>query len=519
MNKIFLQKLLDYYHITYEDYLSLKKDSFLHDFDEGMKFDYMDEAVRLVKTAISNKAKIIIYGDYDADGIMSTSIIKKMFEMVGYHVDFYIPTRYKDGYGINIDKAKEFAEKGYNLVITVDNGVNAIEPIAFLRNEGIDVLVIDHHTNDGELPNANYIIHPTISHFSKINSSAGFTSFMFASAFLNKRDKYLAILATISTITDMMPLLEHNRRFLKSVFPLYKKGEFSQLDLLLENEDFNETSIGLKIGPRINSIGRLVEDNSINDIVRYFTEYNYDEQLNYISVINAINEDRRKLSKESADLLTISANDIAVCEILDLKEGMIGLVAGSLTNKYNIPSIIFTDSINGTIKGSIRSPEWFNVVDCFNKLKQYLETSGGHTAAGGCSMKKENFQAFKNAFFELVKNTPHEKIEKVNIPLQITDFTMENYEIVKELSPFGEAWKTPLFSLKGVRTTALTYSKNNAHIMTQIGGFSRIVGFNYSKEEMSNYQIVNLFGTLRTSIFRNINNLEFLINEVIPNNK
>ena len=175
MNKSLLERLLDYYHINYEQYLLMNKDVSLLNFRDGHEFNDIDNSVKLVKDIISKKGKIIIYGDYDADGIMGTSILVKMFEYLGVIVDYYIPNRYLDGYGLNLKHAQEYIDKKYDLVITVDNGITAFEPIELLHNAGIKVLVLDHHQAQDKLPLADAICHPIVSHFGETTSSGAFT--------------------------------------------------------------------------------------------------------------------------------------------------------------------------------------------------------------------------------------------------------------------------------------------------------------------------------------------------------
>ena len=186
-----LDRLLEYYNISKEEYYRLIAPVYEETFSVGHRFKRMDDAVALVKEAISNKDKIFIYGDYDADGIMSTSIVVKSLLKLGVIPSYYIPNRYNDGYGITLQKAEEIVSNGVKLVITVDNGISANEPIKYLKDHDVKVLVLDHHTVPEELPEADVIIHPTYSEFGETASSAGFVSFMFSWALLGYFDKYL----------------------------------------------------------------------------------------------------------------------------------------------------------------------------------------------------------------------------------------------------------------------------------------------------------------------------------------
>ena len=515
------QRLLDFYHINEEEYEKLIAPSTIDDFAIGHHFDHMEEAVALVKDAIKQGKRIAIYGDYDADGIMGTSILVKMFKMVNYNVDYYIPSRYIDGYGLTLKYAKKAVEEHVGLVITVDNGVSAFEGIEYLRNNNVDVLVLDHHTIQDTLPIANYIIHPTFSHFGDVASSGGFTAFMFASAFLGQADKYLATLASISLISDMMPLLEYNRRLLKAVFSSYKDGEFLPIDLLKEDDEFDEVSIGMRIAPKINALGRMIETDEINKIVEYFTSDDKQVVLNYINWINDTNEQRKEASKLSSEEdFALPENPDAVVVVTAAKEGLLGLIANSLCNKYHAPTIVFAKENNeDTYKGSCRAPQGFNVVDAFNQLSDLTITAGGHAMAGGCSIKCEDFETFKNRFTEIAKNTVIEEKQDESIQLGLTEISFDNYHLVKSFSPFGENWPAPSFEVKRILASSLMYSRDNKHILTYIGQGVKLVGFNKPKDDISQFSYIDVFGKMKTSIYRGQVSLEFTIKDIKESKK
>ena len=477
MVKDLFLRLLDYYNISEEQFAYINREIKISTFSDDHHFDKMDEAVQLVKNHISKKSKIIVYGDYDADGICSTSIITKMFLYQEYIVDYFIPSRYLDGYGINLEQAQNIINKKYDLVICVDNGVSAFEPIQLLRDNGIDVLVLDHHEIQDKLPNANVILHPTFSNYGKVASSAGFVTFIFSIFYLGRFDKYLSVLASISIISDMMPLVEYNRDLLRYVFYHYKVGEFLSIDLLNGNEQLTEESIGLGIAPKINAIGRVIEERKGYEIVDFLTSTNQEHLLNYILYINEINEKRKELSKSFSDNIK-ETNPICICEVTDAKEGIIGLVANKLMNQYMVPCIAFAkDEEKGIYKGSARSPEGFNIVDCFNALSHHLEAFGGHAQAGGCSIKISEFDRFKHDFINYCEKHPFVAPEKPTIELFLNELTFENYDLIKKFAPFGEGWRAPLFIIKNIRTAALTYSRDQKHILTNISLNSKLAGF------------------------------------------
>lgn len=516
MNQTLFNKILEFYHLSESDYQALVAPVTRTNFYNNRHFDHAEEASALVRNVMANKGKIFIYGDYDADGIMGTSILTKMFMYEDYIVEYYIPNRYQDGYGLTLKKAQECIDNNVELVICVDNGVSAFEPIQLLKDHGVKVLVLDHHQPQETLPVADYILHPQISSFSEVASSGAFVAFMFSITFLGYFDKYLSTLAAISTISDMMPLKETNRNLLRLVFADYKEGEFLPIDLLKESDPFDETTIGMKIAPRINAVGRLIETPEINKMVEYFISDNQETILNYLKWINDNNEERKNASKEATEVLP---NDLkgqaAIVYLTEAKEGLLGLIANHLCSTYHVPVIVFAQDHSGDMyKGSCRAPEGFNVVEAFNTLKDLLPSAGGHAAAGGCSVYKKDFEELKRRFVELAKNTPVVHVEKETIPMNITELNYDNYLTIKTFSPFGEGWPAPLFKLSRINTRSLFFSRTGEHILTQIGQNTRLTGFNFPRSEVSEYTYVDLSGSLKTSTYRGITSVEFIIKEL-----
>ena len=515
--KSLFDRLLDYYHISEDEYRLLTKEVTKENFDAGHEFNDMDNCVRVVKEAIANQKKIFIYGDYDADGIMSVSILVKMFKMINYPVSYHIPNRYLDGYGLTLQRSQEIVENGYDLLITVDNGITAFEGIEYAKKHGLQVLVFDHHQPADVLPVADYILHPSVSKFGDIATSAGFVTFMFSKSFLGYFNNYLATLASISLVSDMMPLKEYNRNLLRLMIKEYENHPFYNIDLLKEKEVFNEYNIGMKIAPKINAIGRLIDDDAyLSRTVEFFVSDDEELLLNYNEWINSVNEERKELTKEAVEnSKDIDTDAAAIVGIIAQKEGIIGLIANFFVKKYHKPTIIFALDQSGEMyKGSCRSPEGFNVVDAFNQLGDLLEAAGGHAMAGGCSVKKENFEAFKKGFIELAKNCQKVETSTQTIPLYINEITYDNYNLIGTFSPFGESWPTPLFVLPRIRVQSLMYSRDAQHVLTSIGNNSRLTGFHFPREELAQYQFIDMVGTLRLSTYFNKTTVEFLINEI-----
>ena len=517
MDTKFFNALLDYYDITKEEYASLIKEETLDSFTNGHEFKNISKAKDIALNAVKNKKRIIIYGDYDADGIMGTSILVKMFQMLNYEVSYYIPSRYIDGYGLNVENAKKCIGK-FDLMITVDNGIVANEPVDILKNAGLEVIVIDHHTVQLPLPNADAIVHPEVSEYGDIATSGAYSAFMFSRAVLGYTDKYLATMAAISLISDMMPLRSYNRNLLKAIFKDYKDNEFPQISLLAEHKPLDERVIGALIAPKINAVGRMKEDKSINLIVKYFTTSDKDFILTYFDFITNTNNERKELGKEAINNLVNNLSDDAIVSKVDIKEGLIGLIANGIMNKIHKPAIVFCKDKDGNLKGSARSVEGFNIVEAFKALEKYMLAYGGHSLAGGCSIKECDYEAFKKDFINLVNQSELKVSEKKTIDISINDIDMDHYRLVDSLSPFGEDWKAPLFNLKGIKVEALQYSKSLEHILTKIGNNSKIVGFNISKESLKNKGHIDTVGTLESSSYKGIVTVEYHIEEITNNN-
>ncbi len=520
MKDTLFERLLNHFQIDEKEYERLIAPVSIDTFLGEHRFKDMDKAVALVKEAIENKDKIFIYGDYDADGIMSTSIICRSLLRLGSIPSFYIPNRYNDGYGITLEKAHEIVEKGFKLVITVDNGISANEPINYLKDNGIKVLILDHHTVPEEVPNADVIIHPSYSEFGEVATSAGFVCFIFSWNLLGYFDKYLSTLGAISVISDMMPLKEYNRNFLRLVFSNYKDGEFYAIDLLKEDLPFDEIAIGMKIAPKINALGRLIDDTTINYIVHYFVTSDRQKIDKLSSWIVSMNEKRKEESRSAGGSIPdLDENSASIVYVTEAKEGLLGLIANQICSDYHKPTIVFTEERDGDVyKGSCRAPEGFNVVDAFNSCGEIMLTAGGHALAGGCSINKKDLEEFKNRFEKYAKENPIVVIEHDDIPIGLTEVNAENYELIRTFSPFGEGWRAPTFLLKHIKTDSLMYSKNGEHILSYIGQGVKLVGFNFPKREVNEFNYVDFVGQIKESVYRGQVSIEFNIKEVKESN-
>ena len=514
----FRQKILDYYSLSEQDYINLTKpleELSLPDFNAPSDMAKIKE--RIFK-AIKNKEKIIIYGDYDCDGICSTSIMVKTFQKLGYNTSYYIPIRYCDGYGLNVNNVIKMKNAGFSLIITVDNGISQHEAIDKANELGMDVIVIDHHEVPEVMVNALGIIHPSVSHISEEFGCGAFMSLITSAALLGSYDPYLLTLAGLATISDMMELKGFNRNVVRLALDNLKKYKYKPLMSLLESPLITEKSFGLDIAPKINAIGRLVDDKNINLLVKYLLSENEDEIFKLSSWIKNTNELRKTLTKEAAEALPKDLlNEEGIVLKLDIKEGLIGLIANRLLNEYNVPCIIFTLDSNDKnfLKGSIRSKEGFNVQKAFESLSKFMVGGGGHALAGGLTIKTEDFDEFKHDFIELCKVYKFTKVEPPSIELKLQDVNYTNYIVLREFSPFGVGFPEPLFSLKDLPTKSLQFISFGKHLSTPISINSKLLGFNIPESEIKSHLSVDLFGNLFESIFRDRTTIEFRVSDFI----
>lgn len=515
----FLEKLLRYYNLSNDDYNELLKEPNLEKLGSPFKFLNIQETSDYIKKSIDENKKILIYGDYDCDGIMSTSIIfNTLKQYKNFKCGYYIPNRELDGYGLTKANIDRFHSLGYQLIICVDNGIGLVDEIDYLNSIGMECIVMDHHTPSKVLPNAKFILHPTVSKFSEINMSAGEVTYYFSRVFLGFNDEYLLTLAMISTLSDMMELKKQNRELVRLGLVALNKNKYENILLLLKDKtNITEGSLSMYAIPKINAIGRIALDNSLFNIVRFFTTDTKDEYLNRINWIESINLKRKELINEAYLNANIKNEGYSVVALLDIKEGLCGLLANKYLEEYKKPTVIFVKSKeDGILKGSIRSKYGFNVIKAFDSLNDLLMTSGGHSFAGGLSIKESSLEEFKKRFEELAKEYTFKEEKKNSISINLNEINLQNYEILMNFAPFGYANEKPLFEIDSFNTNMFTYSKDHKHIITNIGINSSLIYFNFPNDVVLNKN-VKLFGKFELNTFMNKKTVQFIVNSFEKN--
>lgn len=517
--KTFLERLLDYYNLNIDEYHALIKEVTLNDIPSFNVFKNIEETVSFLHKSIESNKKILIYGDYDCDGIMSTSIIYKMFQLVQYKVGFYIPSREKDGYGLNISKIDFFKKLGYEIIICVDNGITLVNEINYLHENNMECIILDHHLFQDALPDTKYIIHPRLSSL-PINTSAGAVSFFFSIAFLNKIDPYLLTLGSISIISDLMPLKNYNRTLVKLGLKFLNQYKFLNIVSLLDTaeNEITESDISTSVAPKINAICRVLDDDSIFNIVRLFTSTDQNKISKYGRWVNQINEKRKEILNDVLiNNSNINLEDETIVEIIDMKEGLASLIANKYLSKYDKPTFILVKN-HDVYKGSARSKENFNLINCFSYIGDLLLTYGGHNCAGGFSLKIENFDRFKNKINKYARQCPQTiKEEKKCIDINLSEINFENYQIINTLRPFGHDFSKPIFKISNFKISSLNLSRDKKHIITKLSMNSSLIYFNFD-EELFNNEFINFYGTFELNKFKNLISVQFKVISYDKNN-
>lgn len=515
----FLNKLLKHYNLSLEEFNELKKEVKREDLLNLSSFDNAQITLDCLKSHIQNNDRIMIYGDYDCDGMMATSIFKIAFNRINYKLCGYtVPSRYIDGYGLNLENTKKFIEMGVKLLILVDNGISQFEAIDYAVSHGCDVIICDHHEiRDNTLPNTPYIIHPSLSRAKSI-CSGGYTAFVLATEMIGRFDEYMFCLAGISIISDLMELKNENRDIVKHTIELLKKGKFYQLNLLADGEITDENKISMIIAPKINSLGRILEGDKINLIVRYLST----DDINEINYLYRFIEENNNIRKEITNSFNYDfesrENDLIIVEKMDVKEGLIGLIANRYLDTLKKPAIIFTKgNEEGILKGSIRSKNGIFIPDMFSAIKEHLINYGGHDFAGGLSIKESDFEVVKEKLNKFVIGKSFIEENDDYIDISLNDITYQNLEIVELFAPFGVANKAPVFRVKNFPIKSFNYSKDRIHIITKLSPKSSMIKFNYDPEIL-NYKTCDFIGTFKANYFKESKNANFIIKDFIKLN-
>ena len=444
------------------------------------EFKDLEVSVKLLRDAIANQSKIAICGDYDADGMTSTALLLRVLRILGAKVDYAIPSRMREGYGINKRIVEEFYSEGVEIILTVDNGISALEPIARARELGLKVIVTDHHDIPPELPQANAILNPKlVDESSPYRGIAGVgVAYILGISLAQELDKITGLvrpmleLFTLGTIADLAPLTGVNRRWVKRGLKHLPKSTLPGIQALMQvggvqpqaenNKSLRPEDIGFRLGPRINAIGRIGDPQIVIDLL---TTDDMGIALERAMQCEQINKYRQELCEEiekaaisyvEAELVSsLRDNKALVLVQPDWHHGVIGIVASRLVERYGVPVFIGTYEEGDKIRGSARGIPEFNVFEALQYSQDLLSNFGGHRAAGGFSLASANLGLWQRRLWEFANqclSPQHLKpLLKIDAEVNLNQINLEFYQQLNLLHPCGIDNPDPVFWASNVQ--------------------------------------------------------------------
>jgi len=507
------------------------------DFYNPYEMPDMEIAVKRIVKAIENKEKTIIYGDYDVDGITSVTVLKSFLEERGLEVAEYIPNRLEEGYGLNKAAVEGIAKQGFKLMITVDCGISAIEEVKYANELGIETIVTDHHEPGNELPEAIAVVDAKrkdnkypfrnlagVGVVFKLIQAIGMDLKLDEKEYL----KYLDIVC-IGTISDIVPLVDENRVIVKLGLKLVEQTRNLGLKAILQASGYSKidsSTISFGVAPRINACGRMghqeealklflsKEINEVNELTQKLNEYNIlrqeTEKNIYLDAIMQIERDG------------LAKNDTIVVMGENWHHGVIGIVSSKITEIYFKPSILLCEE-DDVGKGSGRSIPGFDLYEALTACNDSIEKFGGHSMAVGISVKKDKFEEFKQKLEQIAREKHIEEIVpilKIDAQISLDEINKDMVDSLKELEPFGEENKTPLFVFKNLKIDSIRALSEGKHLKLTLKDNRNIVnaiGFNLG--ELSNdYRIgdkVDVVGNLEINSFNGVENIQINIKDIM----
>lgn len=468
----------------------------------------MDKAIDRIETAIEKNEKILIYGDYDVDGTTAVSLVYTFLNSFYHNIDFYIPDRYEEGYGISYKSIDAAAEDGVTLVIVLDCGIKAVEKIAYAKSKNIDYIIADHHRPGDELPGAVAVLDPKRSDcdYPYDELSGCGVGFKLIQGFAQKNNipfeeltQYLD-LVVVSIASDIVKITDENRILAYFGLKLVNSKPRAGLEAILKYSGINRktdsviddsdyffsksltiSDLVFLVGPRINAAGRI---ESAKNSVNLLNAKTLEDAEKVAERINNFNIERKDLDAQTtleAIEMTRFSDEIqstksTVVYDSSWHKGVIGIVASRLIETQYRPTVVLTKS-NGLITGSARSVKDFDIYDAVDSCSDLLEHFGGHKYAAGLSLKPENLETFKKRFEEYVSNNISENMLKPEIEIDeeicLNDISKKFFRILIQFAPFGPGNMSPVFVTKNVMDT----------------GYGRVVGKNHLKLEVVHQNI------------------------------
>ena len=535
LNKIISQIIVNRKVVNDEDiriFITPTRD----DFHDPFLFKGMDIAVNRIETAIKNKEKILIYGDYDVDGITSTTVLKKYLLERGAIVDTYIPNRLNEGYGLNKSAIEIIKNRGTNLIITVDCGISAIDEVNYAKELGMDIIVTDHHEVGENIPEALAVIDAkrkdnTYPFQALAGVGVVFKLIQAISIKLQiKAEEYLKYLdlVCVGTISDIVPLEGENRTIAKLGLMLIKVTKNFGLRELIKSSGYKEidsNTISFGVAPRINACGRMGHE---EEALKLFLAENLDEAVKITKSLNEYNVLRQTTEKaiyeeaiKKIEEEHLEDNNSIVLGGNNWHHGVIGIVSSKVTEKYYKPSILLSFE-EDLAKGSGRSIQGFDLYESLTKCDDLLEKFGGHSMAVGLTLKKENFEKFKERFEEIAKEKNIKELVPIiylDAELKLKDINMDLVKSLDILEPFGEANRVPLFLIRNLRIDSIRALSEGRHLKLSLKDENFVINaigfdFGYLSDEYRIGDKIDVVGTLEINSYNGFSSIQINIKDL-----
>ncbi|TYB32034.1 MAG: single-stranded-DNA-specific exonuclease RecJ [Candidatus Mcinerneyibacterium aminivorans] len=489
------------------------------------EFADMSRAIKIIQSHIENEKNILIYGDYDVDGITGTSLLVKVLKRLNAEVDWLIPNRVDDGYGLNLEILQNRIDK-FDLIITVDCGITSLEETKYLKNKNKRVIITDHHLPGKELPKADAILNPKIDDYKYKELAGAGVAYKLACALTDSNLEDLLDLVAVGTVADIVPLLDENRIIVKNGLKNINNKVLIELikKVNLNKNEIKPAHISFIIGPRINSVGRLAD---ANKIVKLFVEEKTDEISEWIDIIEEKNNKRKDIEKQIyyEARKKIKKMDLNHTYILILGEkewhpGVIGIVASRIAEKYHRPVLLISKGENETARGSGRSIGGIDLYKITNEFKNLFENLGGHRQAVGFSIKNSNISELRKKLNKKIKNEVegYDLIPKIKIDSKINpgDISKKLIKDVNRLKPFGYQNPKPLYELNSVQINEpkivggnhLKFSFNNG------SGYINAICFNMGEYKDYIIDNIDIIGYLEINNYRNEESLQVNVKDI-----
>jgi len=496
----------------------------------------MDKAIERINLAIDQNQKILVYGDYDADGVTSTTILVETLKSLGAHVGWYIPNRFSEGYGPNEMAFKNAHEEGISLIITVDNGIQGHEEIQMVQDLGVDVIVTDHHEIGRTMPNAFAIVHPMHPEYDypfKYLCGAG-VAYKLAQKLLDEPPAHFLALVAIGTVADLVSLTDENRTLVKQGLDVLNQHCPASIKAILKqagnNDVITEETIGFIIGPRLNAVGRLEDAALAAELLMTGTE----EEAEFLAEqVEFFNQERKdivaQITEEALAMADSQVKKGAQFLLLaqpEWHEGVLGIVASKIVETYSLPTLILNiDEGQDHAKGSARSIEQVSMFEILNAHSDLISKFGGHHMAAGVTMPIENIEQLRQGLndwmTQLASTISLEPVKKVDVTIAESDITIKNIQDVQRLRPFGTDFSSPCFKLEDVvvnQAKAIGQDKNHLKLVMGEQQLQALFWQNgHLANELGAQQPINVIGTLQINEWNGFQSPQFMIQDIASN--